>query len=84
MKNRVYIGVDFYSSYCTSLPCHPMFAASNGSTAKAREKSGTFMARKANNGSIIMVKQKREETRSSHVYGPKKPSGMLILFPFPA
>lgn len=22
MKNRVYIGVDFYGSYCTSLPCH--------------------------------------------------------------
>jgi hypothetical protein len=61
-----------------------MFAASNGSTAKAIEKSGTFMARKANNGSKIMVKQKREETRSSYVYWLRKPSGMLILFPFPA
>ena len=22
MKNSVYVGVDFYNSYCTSLPCH--------------------------------------------------------------
>jgi hypothetical protein len=41
------------------------------------------MAEIVNNGCIIMVKQKREETRSGHVYGPKKPFGMLILFPFP-
>jgi hypothetical protein len=61
-----------------------MFAASKCEYCNNKRKSGTFMARKANNGSIIMVKQKREETRSGHVYGPKRPLGMLILFPFPA
>ena len=51
---------------------------------KGKRKKWYFYGEKANNGSINMVKQKREETRSGYVYGPRKPSGMLILFPFPA